>query len=178
MRLTMTWIPNALSCGRIVLSITLLFIEPLSVVFFTVYLVCGASDILDGFLARRLQATSRAGSVLDSVGDAVFVLVMLVVMLPLLALPWELWLWIGLIAVIRVTSIIVGFVRYRGWTTLHTYANKATGLALFCFPLLFVAVGTVPAGVVLCAIATVSGIEELMINVTSKTLDRDVTGMW
>lgn len=174
----MAWIPNVMSCARIALSAALLFIEPLSGAFFALYVICGASDMLDGFLARRLHVTSRAGAVLDSVGDAVFVLVMLAVMLPLLVLPWQLWVWIGLIAIVRFTSIAVGFVRYRAWATLHTYANKATGFALFCFPLLFVAIGTIPSGVVLCCIATISAIEELVINVRSKTLDRDVKSMF
>ncbi len=171
-------LPNALSCTRIVLSFALLFVEPLSGVFFAGYLACGITDVLDGFLARRLQVVTKAGAVLDSVGDVAFVGAVLLVMVPLLALPGVLWLWVGVVTALRLASIMVGAVRHRAWATLHTCANKVTGCALFCFPLLFALFGMVPSTVFLCAVATLSAVEELLINLRSDTLDRDVRGIF
>lgn len=171
-------LPNALSCARIVLSFALLFVEPFSGVFFALYLACGATDVLDGVLARRLQAATKAGAVLDSVGDVVFIGALFVVMVPLLTLPVALWLWVGIVAAVRLASIAVGAVRYRAWATLHTRANKVTGFALFCFPLLFTLLGTIPSTVLLCTVATLSAVEELLINLRSDSLDRDVRGMF
>lgn len=170
-------LPNALSCARIVLSFVLLFVEPLSAAFFVVYLACGTTDVLDGVLARRLRATTKAGAVLDSVGDVAFIGALFIVMVPLLALPVALWLWVGVVAAVRLASLVVGAVRYRAWATLHTRANKVTGLALFCFPLLFALFGTVPSTVFFCAVATLSAVEELLINLRSDSLDRNVRGM-
>ena len=45
-------IPNIISVGRIVLSIALLKVEPLSGVFWILYIGCGLSDMADGYIGR------------------------------------------------------------------------------------------------------------------------------
>ena len=42
--------------------------------FWTLYALCGISDMVDGWLARRLHAETKAGAILDSVADLSFVL--------------------------------------------------------------------------------------------------------
>ena len=51
---------------RIIGAISLLTIEPLSVFFYVVYFVCGISDILDGYIARKMNAVSKVGATLAS----------------------------------------------------------------------------------------------------------------
>jgi len=46
-------IPNIITLARIVLASSLLFVSPLGVAFVVIYLLCGFSDILDGYIARR-----------------------------------------------------------------------------------------------------------------------------
>ena len=82
------------------------------------------------------------------------------------------------IAMVRMLSVGVGVVRFRAWAVLHTWANKATGLALFCCPLLFVSLGVELATIGLCVVATVSALEELLLNATSPQLDLNVRGLW
>lgn len=171
-------LPNVISGARIVLALALLLVEPLSGAFFVLYIAGGLSDMMDGFLARRWGAVSRAGAVLDSVGDVVLVLVLLVVLLPILHVPGWVWWWIGGIVVVRFASMGVGFARFHAWATLHTWANKATGLALFCFPVLFALFGSVPSAIALCIIASASAVEELVLNATTRELDRDIRGLW
>jgi len=45
--------------------------------FITCYLLCGISDILDGYLARKLKAQSALGSNLDTFADFIFTMVYL-----------------------------------------------------------------------------------------------------
>ena len=45
--------PNALSFFRVASAISLLFIKPFSLPFWIIYSFAGASDVLDGYLARK-----------------------------------------------------------------------------------------------------------------------------
>lgn len=167
-------IPNILTAGRIVGSVILLLIKPLSFWFYFVYTLCGVSDILDGYIARKTKSSSKFGAALDSVADAVFVGAVLFIFIRIL--QWPLWVmcWIGIIAFIRILSLTVGFAKFRELSFLHTYANKITGLLLFAFPFLYGVWGFTVTDLILCGAATLSAIEELAINIISKELSRDV----
>lgn len=166
-------VPNCISIVRVVAAACLLIVKPFSVQFMIIYMICGLSDVMDGYIARKMNASSKFGQILDSVADVVFVSIVLVVCIPVINLePWTIG-WIVLIAVIRLLSLCIGFVRYRHLALLHTYANKGAGIALFCFPLLYLAVGKDAASISVCCIAMLSAIEELLINITAKTLNRD-----
>lgn len=65
-------IPNILSLSRIVLSFGMFFVAQKPRVLFWVIVVCGITDALDGFLARRLHCESDLGARLDSLGDLLF----------------------------------------------------------------------------------------------------------
>ena len=170
-------IPNILSLLRILCAMILLFVEPFGALFFTVYIFCGLSDMLDGYIARKTKSTSAAGAVLDSIGDAVLCVVMLCILLPLIRIPTAIIVWISGIAMIRVASLAAGYYKYRKLTFLHTYLNKFTGLILFCVPLLYTFVN-IPIWCILpCVIASISAVEELTISIISKELNRDVKGI-
>ncbi|RMH27549.1 MAG: CDP-alcohol phosphatidyltransferase family protein [Planctomycetota bacterium] len=64
--------PNALSALRIGLAVWLPWSPEAARL--PVVLVAGATDFLDGFLARRYSATSAAGGILDAVADKLFTL--------------------------------------------------------------------------------------------------------
>lgn len=163
-----------LSILRILFSFLLLLLKPLSVPFFILYTLCGISDIGDGYMARQLKVTSKVGALLDSIGDFVFIGIVLITLIPVLEIPEWLFFWILLIALIRMCSLLVGWIRFKTAAFLHTYANKMTGFLLFCFPLFIGTLGIRRTGIVVCVIATLSAAEELGINLISKELDRDV----
>ena len=171
-------IATSITIARIIGAGLLLLTEPLSALFFTVYLICGLSDIFDGYVARKTNTTSKLGTVLDSVADFIFVIVVLVLFVPIL--PFELWriYWIAGIALIRCGALLIGFVKYHAFAFLHTRTNKVTGFALFCFPLLYHAVDLTSAELIVFSIASLSAIEELIINAKSKTLNRDVQSLF
>ena len=57
---------------RIFGTILLLILKPLSVKFFLVSALTGITDVLDGWVARRLKITDDFGAKIDSVADLLF----------------------------------------------------------------------------------------------------------
>lgn len=72
------WLPWSLSLLRLVLGpFYVLALEMSAGLPLAVAVAAAASDFVDGRLARRLGATSRAGAVLDVLADGVFVVIAL-----------------------------------------------------------------------------------------------------
>ena len=124
-------IPDLLSMSRIVLCLPLLMVDAMTVPFWTLYLIAGITDMLDGFLARRWGVESKFGARLDSLADFVFVIAVGYKLFLWLKLPAALWMMIGLIALIKVINAISSFVVKHRVAFLHTKANKLTGFLLF-----------------------------------------------
>ena len=164
-------LPNLLSFARMLFALALLLFRPLSVWFFVLYLLACLSDLLDGFFARRFHAKSNFGARLDSAADFLLCVVLLILFLPYY--HWPLWivLWIAGIGLVRVVAALTCFFRVRTFAFLHTYSNKATGILLVLFPVLLWLMGLNISTVLLCSIAALSALEELLLQLTSKTLD-------
>jgi CDP-diacylglycerol--glycerol-3-phosphate 3-phosphatidyltransferase len=174
----MKYIPNTLTFLRILGSVMLLFLEPLSTPFFTLYLVCGATDILDGYIARKTHNISKVGAALDSIADFIFLAVMLFLFIPIISLEAMACYWIIGIAVIRILSLFIGYAKYRTLASLHTYANKATGLSLFLFPFIFKFCGITIAEYIILIMASLSALEDIAINITSKALNINIKSIF
>lgn len=151
---------NLITCCRILLSLLLLFFPALSPGFYGLYLAAGLSDMLDGFVARRTNTASPLGAKLDSMTDLVFLAVCLIKLLPVLALPVWLWVWVGLIALLRLVNILSGFVCRKKLVLLHTRANKLIGALLFLLPLSLGFLDISCTAVPLCALASFAAIQE------------------
>ena len=147
-------IPNVLSLLRLMGAAVLVFL-PVGGGFWAVYLLCGLSDMLDGALARRLKAESELGSRLDSLGDLALVIVCAVRLLPELELAVWAWVWIGIIAAVKLLCFAAAK------EIPHTKLNKLTGACLFALlpvVLLWERNFTV---IFLCALASLSAAQEL-----------------
>ncbi|MBO4417624.1 MAG: CDP-alcohol phosphatidyltransferase family protein [Bacteroidales bacterium] len=111
----MKHIPNSISVLRIVGAACLLLSNPAGAVFWAIYGLCGISDMLDGYLARKLHAESKIGAVLDSVADICFVVCCAIRLMPVIRIPAWLWIWAGVIVAIQEGHFIragrVGHVR-------------------------------------------------------------------
>ena len=151
---------NLITSCRILLSLLLLFFPALSPGFYGLYLAAGLSDMLDGFVARRTNSASPLGEKLDSISDLLFLAVCLLKLLPVLALPVWLWVWVGLIALLRLVNILSGFVCRKKLVLLHTGANKLTGALLFLLPLSLGFLDISCTAVPLCALASFAAIQE------------------
>ena len=153
-------IANILTGYRILGSILLLFFPAFSVAFYIIYLFCGFSDMIDGTIARKTNSISKFGSQLDTIADFIFVVVSLLKLLPAIHIPQWLWMWGGVIAVIKISNIIWGYVSKKQFISMHTIMNKATGLLLFLLPLTISFVELKYIGIVVCSVATLSAIQE------------------
>ena len=138
----------------------LLFCPVLSPAFYVFYIAAGLSDMLDGFVARQTDTVSKLGARLDTIADFVFVVVCLIKLFPVLSIPAWLYIWIGIIALIKVINIISGFVVQKRFVTVHSVMNKATGALLFLLPLTLPAVPLKYTAIVVCAAATFAAIQE------------------
>jgi CDP-diacylglycerol--glycerol-3-phosphate 3-phosphatidyltransferase len=126
-----THLPNVISVLRIAGSISLLFCDVRGWPFWSLYVLGGLSDIIDGWLARKLHAESKTGAILDSVSDIVFVACCAISLLPVLEIPMWLWIWAGVIVIIKIVNQISSLVVCKRFCFPHTLANKLTGFLLF-----------------------------------------------
>ena len=151
---------NIITGLRIIGSVVLLFFDVPSLPFYITYLLCGFSDMIDGTVARKTNAVSSFGSKLDTVADIVFMAACAVKVLPMIHLPVWLWIWIAVIAIIKVINIVLGFIRRKKLVTLHTVLNKTTGFLLFLLPLTLQFIVPTYSFAVVCTIATIAAIQE------------------
>jgi CDP-diacylglycerol--glycerol-3-phosphate 3-phosphatidyltransferase len=163
-------IPNCISVSRIIFSLVLIFVKPLSVVFYVIYIICGFTDIVDGFIARKTGTTSNLGARIDSMGDMVMVGVLFFVLYPIINPPTQIVIWTISIGIIRLASMAVALKKYKTFAGLHTYGNKITGIVLFIFPILIPYIHTTVLMYIICVLASISAIEELIIQLTSNQL--------
>lgn len=153
-------IANILTSCRILSSVLLLFFPAFSLGFYIIYFFCGFSDMLDGTIARKTNTVSSFGSKLDTAADFVFMAVCVVKLLPKMNIPVWLWIWIAVIAIVKFTNIIWGFIRRKKLVDYHTFLNKTTGLLLFLLPLTLQFIVPTHSFAVVCTIATIAAIQE------------------
>lgn len=133
-------IPNAITGIRIIAAIALIFLQALSLPFFLVYGICGLTDAFDGFIARKLKAESKFGGVLDSVSDLLFYGVMAYKILPTMIRLLDPLSWVLIITAtsLHIIAYIICAFKFKKFSAIHTYANKALGLIVFAFPFSFI----------------------------------------
>ena len=154
-------IANIITESRIAFSLPLRFISLSSAWFYILYLFCGLSDMIDGTIARKTGAVSKFGARLDTVSDFVFMLVCSIKILPLIHIPVWLWVWITLVALIKMFNIALVFIRKKKLISIHSMLNKITGFALFLLPLSLAFVETTYSVATACVLATIAGMQEV-----------------
>lgn len=153
-------IANIVTGFRIIFSIAILFIPPLSPIFYVLYSAAGLTDMIDGTVARKTNTVSAFGAKLDTIADVIFVAVCLVKLLPVLLIPVWLWIWIAVIALIKVINIISGAIMVKRMIALHTVMNKITGALCFILPFTLSFIDLTYSAIVVCAAATFAAIQE------------------
>ena len=164
-------IANVITGLRIVFCLPLLFVPLTSVWFYALYLLCGLSDMIDGTVARKLGSVSDFGAKLDTVSDFVFMSVALIKFVPHLHIPVRLWIWIGIIAMIKLGNAALGFVRTKKFISPHTVLNKVAGLLLFLLPVTISLVDLTYTLPIVCTLATVAAIHEVYFTYLEKKHD-------
>ena len=150
--------PNVISILRIAGSISLLFCDVKGWPFWVLYALCGISEMVDGWMARKLHAESKAGAVLDSVADICFVACCAIRLIPVVQIPTWLWIWAASIVTVKLINQVSALIVYRHLIFPHTMANKLTGLLLFLtVPTVFWSI--VPVAIV-AGVATFASVQE------------------
>ena len=153
-------IANIITSCRILSSIGLLYCPVFSDSFYVLYLFCGLTDMVDGTIARKMGAASTFGAKLDTVADFLFVIASFVKLVPVIRIPVWIWVWAAVIAMRKLVTLVWGFTQMKQMPSLHTIANKATGLGLFLLPLTMSFVDLRYTAPVVCVIATIAAIRE------------------
>ena len=151
---------NIITSCRILGSILLLFFPAFSSWFYILYLLCGFTDMIDGSIARKTNSSSKFGARLDTAADFIFVVACLVKLLPTMQIPSWLWIWIAVIAVIKIINMVSGFVCKKRFVVEHTVINKVTGALLFLLPLTLSFIELKYSAIVVCCIATFAALQE------------------
>ena len=154
----MKCLPNILSSLRMVGAVALLPCNVPGSTFWVLYIVCGISDMADGWLARKLKCVTKTGALLDSLADICFVACCAWQILPILELPQWLWLWAGVIVAMKVVNQLSALVMYGRCCFPHTLANKVTGFLLFiAVPMTFWSIAPISTAAI---VATFAAIQE------------------
>ena len=157
-RFSVKRLPNDISAFRIAGSIGLLFCDVSGLPFWVLYALCGISDMVDGWLARKLHAETKAGAILDSVSDIVFVACCAIRLLPVLEIPVWLWIGAGIIVTIKIINQVSALAVFKRFCFPHTWTNKLTGFLLFLtVPTFFWSM--IPISIV-AALATFAAVQE------------------
>ncbi|MBO5525415.1 MAG: CDP-alcohol phosphatidyltransferase family protein [Clostridia bacterium] len=159
---------NAITGSRILLSFLMLCFPVYSPAFYVLYLLAGITDMIDGAVARKTNTVSAFGAKLDTVADFVFLAVCFIKLLPVFQLPIRIWVWICMIAAIKIFNVILGLIRNKKLVAEHTVLNKVTGGLLFLLPFTVFVVESVYSGAFVCAVATVAAVQEGVLVGTSK----------
>ena len=151
---------NIITSCRILCSILILFNPVFSAWFYTMYLLGGLTDMLDGTIARKTNTESKFGARLDTVADFIFIAVALVKILPVMHIPSWLWIWIIVVVIIKISNVISGFICKKRFIIEHTLMNKITGILLFLLPMTLFFIELKYSAIIICSVSTFSAIQE------------------
>lgn len=174
-------LPNILSVFRLIAAPFMLYVAffGYKVLFLIIFALSLLSDAFDGFIARKLNASSDIGTKLDSWGDLATYLTV-----PLCA--WWLWpdilrqeaFFVMLVVCAYVLPITIGFMKFKRLTSYHTYMAKTStvimGPAVFILLIFEIAWPFWIAAV----IQTLSAIEELAVTLTLTKPQDNVRSFW
>ncbi len=175
-------VPNAISIARLALTPFLAAAAATRHldVFRWILLVCLASDILDGWIARRFDLRSKLGARLDSIADL------------LVELAALLGLWMFHADIVREHAAVIGCAlglyfgqmmfalwRYRKVSSFHTVLNRIGAYAqgIFLIALFFWQYSELLFFAAICLVMLAS-IEEIVIVSLLSEWTADVGGLW
>ena len=131
-------VPNFLSFLRIALVPVFLWflLEEMFVSAITVLAIAGLTDFLDGYVARKLNQTTKLGKLLDPVADRLYIFATLLALSATGYVPW----WLAGLVILRDLLMLISLpvLASVGHRTLPVhYLGKASTFALlYAFPLL------------------------------------------
>lgn len=128
-------IPNMLTALRIILSIILLvFFHNVTPAFIAIFILAMLTDLLDGMLARHLDAMSPTGALLDTIADFLLDvnLIKIVFTTNVMTKPFTVWMIVALS--IGAISPIINFIKHKKLFFIHSIPCKICMWALLVIP--------------------------------------------
>ncbi len=174
-------IPNLVSATRILIAPVLIVLafRQMEAWFLGALIFSGLTDVLDGFLARKLNQITALGAHLDSWGDFVIYSTMA-------ACAWILWpeltdevlFHYALILFSFLLPAWVGLVKFGKLTGYHTWSVKIAVLATFAgYVALYAGIAQWPF-VLASWLCVIAGAEEILITVVLRSERTDVRSLW
>ena len=174
-------LPNLVSFIRILMAPVLFYLactqQPYW--FIGIFLFAEFTDVLDGFLARRLNQITQMGSHLDSWGD-------FIIYTTIAICAWVLWpdilqrelLYFIIIVLSFTLPALIGFIKFHRFTSYHTWSVKlAVAITVIGYILLFSGLLDWPFRVA-ALFCLYAAIEEIAITVLIHHEHVDVSTVW
>jgi cardiolipin synthase len=131
-------VPNLLSFLRILLVPVFLWflLDQFFIAAIAILAFAGLTDFLDGFLARKLNQTTKLGKMLDPVADRLYIFATLLALSATGYVPW----WLAGLVILRdflmlISLPVLASVGYRS-LPVHYLGKASTFALLYSFPLL------------------------------------------
>jgi CDP-diacylglycerol--glycerol-3-phosphate 3-phosphatidyltransferase len=175
-------LPNLISSVRILMAPVLIYLAVTNqpTVFIIILIFTGFTDVLDGYLARRLNLVSSLGAQLDSWGDFFIYSTMAIS-------AWLLWpdiliqqkWYVGMIVASFTIPVLIGLIKFRKLTSYHTLSVKAAvAMTIVSYILLFTGIVSWPFKVAALA-CLLAGVEQILITLFSHKAETvDVKSFW
>lgn len=172
-------LPNIITSLRFVGTLIIVFLSPLTPMYFTVYTATGITDLFDGFIARKTNSTSAFGARLDSIADLCFYAVSIIKLMPILikTLPHLIWCFVAVILLMRILSYIIAALKFHRFASHHTWLNKITGAFVFALPYFLVTGFSVYYCFVVCFIGLLSTAEDFYIHISTSKYDESIKSL-
>jgi len=174
-------LPNLISAIRILIAPLMFYLafQEMATWFLATLLFSGFTDVLDGFLARKLKQTTTLGAHLDSWGDFAIYTTMAIC-------AWIIWpeiakreiLYFALILFSFLLPVWVGLIKFGRLTSYHTWSVKlAVFITFIAYVALFSGFANWPIKLasLLCLYA---GIEEILITLVMHHERTDIRSIW
>lgn len=170
-------IPNIISSLRIAAATILFFFSTISGSFLSIYLFCGFTDFMDGFLARKFEVTSLIGAKLDTAGDVITYLSLAKILIFNHFIPTWFLAWLGFAIVGFVVSAVIAKKRFGKFYFVHSLFGKILGLSLFALPFFISWFNEKIALSIVGLAASIGAVESIIIQTKSETAQLDVLSL-
>ena len=128
-------IPNALTISRFFIAAFLVLDAKngyASKYFLPLFIFAGFSDFLDGFIARKMKATTSHGCVLDGYADIALSVGAFLSAYWLYPAIIKKYIWgVVILLFLQIASWVFSIIKFSRMTSYHTYSAKIWGIAIF-----------------------------------------------
>jgi len=159
----LAWLPNAITLARLASLPWLAWMASSGMhdAFAALLLPALASDVADGWVARKLAAESALGATLDSVADILLVVVMVYAIWPLHPYVYQQHGWVIIaVVLIWILAHLASLLRYGRLASFHTRLIRTGIFSFSLFAVILFLFGFVPALLYLAAFICTLGAAE------------------